>query len=147
MRADEVRPRPVQLGRCGRSFPAALKFAADALQRIAHLRRPAADVHGEVAGVDSLDREARHAVREASLVAQLEEKPSALSGKDCAQDFQLPTQRIGESRAGEAEHEVGLRLVQLAHRRAWRRHWVLLRRSKAMRRDARKSRKPLAHQL
>src|SRR6266853_1567214 len=81
----------------------------------------------EAEGGDSLDGEAGHAVRQAALVAQLEEEPPSLTGEDGAQELQLPAQRIAEARPGEPDDEVRLRLVQLPHGGARRRDRLLLR--------------------
>src|SRR5947209_100774 len=126
--ADEMRPGAIQLGRRGRRLAATLELAADALQRLLHLLRSAADVDGEGPRIDALDREARHAVGQAPLVPSPHQAPAALAGEHRREHLQRPAQRIGQPRSEETDDEVRLRLVELLHRAAGRGGPLLLRR-------------------
>src|SRR5204863_7747998 len=104
----------------------ALALATEAFERLSRLRRGTAEVHGKVAGLDAFDGETSHAVREASLVAQLEEETPALPGEDRAEHFELPTDWVREPSSRESDDEVRLRLVQPANRDARRGDRLLL---------------------
>ena len=62
MRADQVRARALQLRGRNRFLAQASQLVADPVEGLGHLARAAADVDGEVAGIETFHGEAGDAV-------------------------------------------------------------------------------------
>jgi len=92
----------------------ARELGADARDRGRQLVGRARQIDRDEAGVEALDRVRRHAIRQRLALAELGEQPAALTAEDRDEDLEREPIRRVDRGAREADHEVGLRAIEIA---------------------------------
>ncbi len=110
---DQIRSRALELLLVDRILDDAPEFGADAVDRLLELVWSRCHVDAEGARIDTLDREGRDRVGEASPVAEFEEETTALAGEDLGQHFERRHLRVVDGEPREADHDVHLLFVLL----------------------------------